>query len=116
MIRRKYGNKKVTADGMTFDSKREYARWCDLCLMQKAGEIYLLERQVPFVLAPSVKFDGAKRAQPALRIIVDFTYYLSKSNSFVVEDVKSPASITAAFTIKRHLLLAVHGWDIKVTQ
>ena len=40
--RNKYGNKKQTADGYTFDSKAELLRYDELQLMEKAGRIYNL--------------------------------------------------------------------------
>ena len=44
----KYGNRKVTIDGITFDSKREMKRYCELKLLEKAGEISGLELQPEF--------------------------------------------------------------------
>ena len=40
----KYGNTRVSVDGMPFDSKREAARWQELRLMERAGEISDLRR------------------------------------------------------------------------
>ena len=48
----KYHSKKITIDGMTFDSQKEYKRWCELRLLEKAGEITNLQRQVPFEVIP----------------------------------------------------------------
>lgn len=108
---RKYGNRKTVVDGVTFDSKREAEYWHQLCLQQRAGLIFDLRRQVTFELAPGVKFAGAKRAQPALRLIVDFVYR-TRAGQQVLEDVKGV--VTAAFTIKRHLLKAVHGLEVRL--
>ncbi len=107
---RKFGNRKVVVDGATFDSKAEFARWFELTLLQKAGHITDLQRQVVYVLAPAVKFARAKRAQPALRLIVDFAY--REAGQLVLEDVKGV--ITTAFTIKRHLLKALHGLEVRL--
>ena len=49
----KYGNHKVTVDGITFDSKREATRYLELKTLEKAGKISLLERQKKFVLIPA---------------------------------------------------------------
>jgi hypothetical protein len=98
-------------DGVTFDSKREAQRWCELRMLLRAGRISDLERQVAYVLAPGVKFAGARRAQPALRLVVDFRY--REAGRLVLEDVKGV--VTTAFTIKRHLLKAVHGLDVRLT-
>jgi hypothetical protein len=110
---RKFRNIKTVVDGVTFDSKREAARWSELLLLQRARQISDLRRQVPIVLAPSVKFDGEKRAKPALRLVVDFAYI--EAGREVLEDVKSPATITTAFTIKRHILKAFNGLELRLT-
>ena len=49
----KYYSKKVTRDGMTFDSVKEYKRYCELRLLEKAGAIADLQRQVEFELIPA---------------------------------------------------------------
>jgi hypothetical protein len=107
---RKYRNRKTVIDGITFDSNAEAGRWRELTLLQRAGHITDLQRQVVYVLAPSVKFAGAKRAQPALRLILDFGY--RQAGHLVLEDVKGV--ITTAFTIKRHLLKALHGQEVRL--
>ena len=57
----KYGNTKVTVDGHTFDSKREYNRYCELKLMERAGLIKDLEMQKKFELIPKQVKERAKR-------------------------------------------------------
>lgn len=109
--RHKYGAKKVSVDGVTFDSTRESRRWSELQALQVAGHISDLERQVVFELAPSVKFAGSKRAKPALRYVADFRY-VDKAGALVTEDVKGV--LTREFQIKRHLMLSVHGVDVRV--
>ena len=37
MRRRKYGNTKITVDGIQFDSKREAARYQELKLLERYG-------------------------------------------------------------------------------
>lgn len=49
----KYHNTKFTADGYTWDSNKEYNRWRELKLLQRAGEIWALERQKDFELIPN---------------------------------------------------------------
>ena len=39
MPKSKYGSRKVKKDGMTFDSIREYNRWRELKLLERAGKI-----------------------------------------------------------------------------
>ena len=45
VVKRKYHNKKVTIDGITFDSKKEARRYQELKLLERAGEIQNLELQ-----------------------------------------------------------------------
>lgn len=109
----KFRNRRTTTDSGTFDSAKEARRWGELQLMERAGLISRLERQVPYELAPGVRFLEAKRAQPALRIVVDFRY--QEQGQTVLEDTKGgKATQTRAFIIKRHLLLSLHGLHIRI--
>lgn len=69
----KYYNQKITVDGITFDSKKEYRRYRELCLMERAGEIDNLERQVKFELIPTQKKNG-KVVERACSYVADFVY------------------------------------------
>ena len=51
-VNNKYGAKKLIIDGETFDSRMEARRWRELRLLQRAGEIDGLQRQVKYVLIP----------------------------------------------------------------
>ena len=110
----KYGAIKTEVAGITFDSKAEARRYGQLIMLERAGHITGLTRQVPFVLAPSVKFTGDKRAKPPLRYVADFMYSDVKLGKLVVEDVKGVA--TPLFNAKRHLMLALHGVEVRVTR
>lgn len=104
----KYGAVRVRAvDGIEHDSKKEAARWQELNLMLRARLIEDLQRQVRFELIP--KQDGER----ACTYIADFVYIDRKTGEKVVEDVKSPATRTEAYRIKRKLMLLVHGIRIK---
>jgi hypothetical protein len=46
----KYRSSKLTVDGVTFDSRKEYFRWNELSLLERAGVISGLQRQVRFEL------------------------------------------------------------------
>lgn len=109
----KYKNKKVTHNGITFDSKKECERYKYLLALQYAGAISQLSTQQRFILAPSVKLRGAKRAKPAIKYIADFAYVVNKTGEQVVEDVKSKATAkNPVYRIKKHLMKAVHGIDV----
>jgi len=109
----KYGAMKTEVAGITFDSKAEARRYGQLIMLERAGHIAGLTRQVPFVLAPSVKFEDAKKAKPALRYMADFMYSDVGTGKIVVEDVKGV--ITPLFRVKQHLMKSVHNIDVKVT-
>lgn len=107
----KYENTKVEHDGHIFDSKKEMIRYCELKLLERAGEITDLECQKVFVLVPAVKLLG--RTKPAVRYLSDFSYVQVKDGSLVVEDVKSPITRKlAVYRLKIHLLKHVHGIEI----
>ena len=108
----KYRNRKVVVDGITFDSRREASRWIYLRGLQDAGEISELTRQRSYEIAPGVRLNGDKRARPAVRCVVDFDYYHKRRKERVVEDVKG--FDTPMSRLKRHLLKAIHGIDVKV--
>ncbi len=106
----KYSNERIVdPDGLKFDSKAEHKRWHHLVLMQRAGRIKKLERQVVYELAPGVTIAGRRR--PPLRYIADMRYMDVDTGQVVVEDVKG--AVTAEYRIKRHLMASVHGIEIR---
>lgn len=104
----KYRNKKVTIDGIVFDSKREAKRYTELKLLEKAGQIQGLELQKEYVLIPSQKING-RVAERAVKYKADFVY--TENGKTIVEDTKGVR--TKDYIIKRKLLLYVHGIRIK---
>lgn len=110
----KYGNTKTTLDGVEFDSKKEARRWSELRLLERAGKISDLQRQVRYELIPSQKKPSGGTERP-IYYIADFTYI--KDGNTVVEDVKGyrdPKSAGyAKFVIKRKLMLKFYGIEIK---
>jgi hypothetical protein len=104
----KYHSRKITRDGMTFDSVKEYRRFCELRLLERAGAVTELERQVKFELIPSQRI-GGKVVERACAYIADFVYM--ENGKKVVEDTKGFR--TPDYIIKRKLMLWVHGIRIK---
>ena len=100
-MRNKFGNRKVTVGRETFDSRREYQRWCELKLLEKAGKIHDLFRQVKFELIPA-QYEGKKCVERAVNYYADFVYW--EGEEMVVEDVKSEATRTPEYIIKRKLM------------
>lgn len=102
----KYGNiKTVTSDGIKHDSIKEANRWCELLLLQRAGVIQDLQRQVKFLLIP--KQEGER----AVYYIADFTY--TENGKSVVEDAKGMR--TKEYKLKKKMMLYFHGIRIKET-
>lgn len=101
----KYGAKKIKdpATGFVFDSKKEFHRWCELNILQKAGKISGLSRQVSFELIPK------QTGERAVNYVADFTYY--EDGYFIVEDCKGYK--TEVYKIKKKLMQYVHGIKIK---
>ena len=109
----KYGNKKTTtADGVKFDSRAEARRWSQLSELMSLGEISDLRRQVAYELVPSVRFADANRAKPAIRYVADFVYV--EKGAEVIEDVKGV--LTPEFKLKRHLMKALLGLEVRLTK
>ena len=106
----KYHSQKVTINGETFDSKKEYRRYNELLFLEKAGHISCLERQVKFVLIPSQKDPVTKKViERPVSYIADFAY--KENGVYVVEDTKGVK--TKDYILKRKLMLWVHGVRIK---
>ena len=104
----KYHNRKITRDGETFDSVKEYRRFCELKLMERAGVIKDLKRQVKFELIPSQKIDGKVVERP-VNYVADFAYWTD--HQFVVEDTKGFK--TKDYILKRKMMLWIHGLIIQ---
>ena len=120
----KYGNKKITVDGETFDSRREYARYRELQLLERAGEIKDLRRQVQFLLIPAHYEEYPRYGKKGQRLtngrrcverecsyLADFVYRDNATGRKVVEDTKGMR--TKDYIIKRKLMLHKHGIKIK---
>lgn len=104
----KYKNRKITVNGDTFDSRKEYIRYRELVLLQKAGQVSDLKRQVKFELIPSQRVNG-KVVERACTYVADFVY--TENGKTVVEDTKGFR--TKDYIIKRKLMLFVHGIQIQ---
>lgn len=96
----KYFNKKtISLDGSVFDSRKEARRWGELSLLQRAGKITDLDRQVKFELIPAqyetyerygksgqrLK-DGTRLVERAAIYTADFVY-TDENGTRVVEEI-----------------------------
>lgn len=92
--RPKYGNKKVTVQGIKFDSKWESERYLYIKSLELAGRVRNLELQVRFALEVN--------GQKICTYIADFRYEKENANGdweTIVEDAKGVE--TPEFKLKK---------------
>lgn len=119
--RNKYGARKVTKNGLIYDSKKEARRAGILETLEKAGAITDLRRQVKFVLIPTQREPdtiGPKGGRKPGKVIerecyylADFVYTITATGETVIEDTKGVR--TKEYVIKRKLMLERFGIRIK---
>jgi hypothetical protein len=117
----KYHAVPVHVDGIRFASKVEAARYLELKLLEKTGLIADLERQPVFPLhiveiwrsgAPLVIFHAG-------RYTADFRYTdlgVYALGEIVVEDVKSEATKTTAYRLRKTMAEHIHGIHVREIQ
>ena len=119
VCRSKYYAKKITVNGITYDSKKEARRHAQLLEMERKGDIKDLRRQVKFVLIPTQREPdtigprgGVKKGkllEHECAYIADFVY--EANGKRIVEDTKGVR--TKEYIIKRKLMRYVHGIRIQ---
>ena len=103
--RPKYGNKKVTIDGIKFDSKWEGERYLYIKSLERAGRVKDLELQVRYNLIVN--------EQKICAYIADFRYKRENKDGEwheIVEDAKGVE--TPEFKLKKKLMKACLGIEI----
>lgn len=104
----KYGARAEQYDGYRFASQKEKRRYQELVILQHAGEISNLE------VHP--KFQFVVNDIPVSSFRPDFQYRDS-DGAIVVEDVKSHhgkgSTAGEAYTIRKKLLRAIYGLEVK---
>lgn len=105
----KYRNIPTVVDGVRFSSRAEAKRWDELRMLEKAGEIAELHRQVAFPLY-------AQGDSKVGDYVADFVYWLPAPAGFapsqVIEDVKGIR--TALFDWKARHFKAQYQKDITI--
>lgn len=109
----KYHNIKDSRGEIKFDSKKEARIYDELMLRLQAGKIRDLKLQPQFTLSESYKTPDGKRIR-ALRYVADFSYYDCELGKDIVVDVKSKATKTRVYQIKKKLLR--ERFNIEVTE
>lgn len=105
----KYGNEKTVVDGITFASRKEASRYQELKMLEKAGEITGLSRQLRIELIPKTKL------YRAVVYIPDFVYFDKREGKTIYEDVKGYKGGNAyqLFKLKKKILYWRHGIDVR---
>ena len=126
MMASKYGNiKRRTADGILHDSTKEARRWNELKLLERAGRITNLQRQVKYILIPKQEEtyerispktgkrlkDGTRTLEQECAYVADFVYRDAKTGELIVEDTKGVK--TKEYIIKRKLMLWLYSISIR---
>lgn len=98
----KYNNRGFRLDGMFFHSEAEGNRYMQLRLLEQAGRITRIERQVPY----QIQIDGIH----ICTYNADFRYFIldpqGGTQAIVIEDVKGQR--THEFILKKKLVEAKH--------
>jgi hypothetical protein len=100
----KYGNIPTNVGGKSFGSKLEAGRYSELLILEKAGKIADLQTQVPY----RIDWPGGDHI---CKYIADFVYTDERGN-VIVEDTKSPATVTPEYKLKKKLMRACHGIEV----
>lgn len=114
----RYGNvNKIQEDGHRFDSKREYLRYKDLQLLERAGEIkhIIVHPSYDIIIGGvpiMVSSNQHNKWDRQLRYEADFSYWHIDRRERLIEDVKMQSGHrTGIYKIKRALMKAM-GYDI----
>lgn len=107
----KYNNKRVSIPGHTFDSRKEYNRYCELFLLERGGCISDLKLQVKYILIPTQRDEKGRIVERECSYIADFVYIDNSTHQTIVEDTKGFR--TKDYIIKRKLMLERYGIRIK---
>ena len=110
--RAKYGNQKVCIDGIWFDSKKEGAHYQLLKMRERQHEIDRLEIQPVFPIYVDTPDRGRIYCG---EFTADFRYWEHAAGGvdlLRVVDVKSPASRTEAYQLRKKLIEALYNVTI----
>lgn len=101
MRQNKFNAVRTVIDGVTFASKREAARYCELKLMEKAGEIsrLVLQPEFPIII----------RGKKCFVYKADFGYFTGKAR--VIEDTKGFK--TQVYRLKKKIVEATYDFEIQ---
>lgn len=111
----KFHAEKTWLGGEQFDSKKEAQRYLELCLLQRAGKIADLKRQVRYTLVDAKYNERGKKIFSSVDYIADFVY--RENGKLIVEDVKGYRHGPAYqhFVTKKKLMYDKYGIIVRET-
>lgn len=98
----KYHSKRTQADGATFDSVKECNRYHELKLLKQAGVITGFELQPRFLLQAGYVDGISGKFVKKMEYVADFRVTYTDGHE-EIEDVKSVATMTKVYRIKKKL-------------
>lgn len=117
----KYNAKKIAG----FDSKKEWRRYGELTMLERAGKITDLRTQVKYILIPAQREPDimgprggrkpGKLIEHECSYVADFVYHDLATGETVVEDVKGYKGGAGynIFSIKRKLMLFIYNIRVR---
>lgn len=108
----KYRAKPAIVNGIRFHSQREAARYLDLRLLEKAGEIKELELQPKFPIYVCRRQNG--ELHKAFDYVADFKYREGPRGVLVIEDVKGMK--TPLYRLKKKAFELQYDMQIRETR
>jgi len=100
----KFFANRTEVDGIWFDSKRESEQYRELKILERCGEITNLTLQPEFPIVVNNTKICTYRA--------DFSFFQIRTGEAVVMDVKSKATKTPVYELKKKLFCALYGRKI----
>ena len=123
-MRNKYRNSKVrTAEGLEFDSRKEYYEYLNLVALQEEGKIKNLQCQVKYELIPKQQLDKpyksanssrVTRSLTAVNYVADFVYdaWNADIEGYETIVVDTKGFRTKDFIIKKKLMKFIHNIEV----
>lgn len=108
--RQKYGNSESVSGKMKFKSRAEERRYRELLTLFRSGRIRNLKLQPQFTLIEGYISPEGERVG-RMRYTADFSY--EQDGVLVVEDVKSRATKTTDYKMRKKMMLDIYGITVR---
>ena len=88
-----------------YDSGKEYERWFELKILERAGKIQNLERQKVLLIQDGFTYNGNEKPLKVNKIVYKADFFYIENGVTVVEDVKPFDDITQEYRLTWKLLM-----------